>query len=266
MAIKDEKDDILIGLDIGNTRTNIGMFCGQRIVGHMKISSRESRTSDEYWVYLNEFLKTTGVKSVKDVVIASVVPALTQAYVKISQDRLKSEPILISGNMDLSVKLRVDRPEEVGADRIANSIAASSMYKGDVIVVDLGTAMTFDVVSKEKEYLGGVIAPGIETSATRLFEKTAKLQKIEFQETYQVIGKNTEDAVRSGVFFGAVSQIDGVVRRIIEEWKRSPRVVATGGMAGIVSPASETIEEIDPFLTLKGLQIIYSNLSGDSAK
>ncbi len=263
MAIKDEKDNILIGLDIGNTQTNIGMFSGRRIVGHLKISSRESRTGDEYWVYLNEFMKTKRVKSVKDVVIASVVPTLTQAYVKIAQDRLKSEPILIRGNMDLSVRLRVDRPDEVGADRIANSVAASSIYKGDVIVVDLGTATTFDVVSREKEYLGGVIAPGIDTSATRLFEKTAKLPKVELQEAYRVIGKNTEDAVRSGVFYGAVSQVDGVVRRIIEEWKRSPHVVATGGMAGVISPASEMIEEVDPFLTLKGLQIIYSNLSGD---
>jgi type III pantothenate kinase len=148
----------------------------------------------------------------------------------------------------------------VGADRIANSVAASTIWQRDVIVVDLGTATTFDVVSKEKEYLGGVIAPGIETSAARLFEKTAKLPQVEFLEADRVIGKNTEEAIRSGIFFGAISQIDGIVRKIVKEWKRSPFVVATGGLAEMASSSSETIVETDPFLTLKGLQICDSIL------
>jgi type III pantothenate kinase len=260
MAVTEEAGAVVIGFDIGNTHTNVGVFRGETIVGSFKISSRESRTGDECWVYLNDFLDETGAESVEGIVIASVVPRLTRAYTEISRDRLKREPILITGELDLGIKLCVDRPEEVGADRIANSVAASTIYQQDVIVVDLGTATTFDVVSSEGEYLGGVIAPGLETPAAKLFEKTAKLPQVEFMETGRVIGKNTEEAIRSGIFYGAVSQIDGIVRRIIDEWKRSPFVVATGGLAGIVALTSEMIGDMDPFLTLKGLRISYSKL------
>jgi type III pantothenate kinase len=260
MAMKDDRGRMVLGFDIGNTRTNIGLFENDHIIGHWRISSLGTRAGDEYWVYLREFLTVSGVESIDGVVIGSVVPRLTRTYTSISRERLDCEPVLINGQLDLGIRLCVDRPEEVGADRIANSVAASTIWQRDVIVVDLGTATTFDVVSKEKEYLGGVIAPGIETSAARLFEKTAKLPQVEFLEVDTVIGKNTEEAIRSGIFFGAISQIDGIVRRIVEEWKRSPFVIATGGLAEMASSSSETIVETDPFLTLKGLQICDSIL------
>ncbi len=263
MAMKRSGGKVILGLDIGNTRTHIGIFRGDQIVDHWNISSRESSAADEYWICLERFMELAGIRDVSGAIIASVVPRLTQTYIDICRNRLNCEPISVTGDLDLGIRLRVDRPGEVGADRIANSVAASEIYKKDAIVVDLGTATTFDVVSREREYLGGVIAPGVETSASRLFEKTAKLPRVEFFESDRVIGKNTEDAIRSGVFHGAVSQIDGIVRRIVAEWKRSPVVIATGGLAEIISSASETIDETDTFLTLKGLQIIYTNLAGE---
>jgi len=195
-------------------------------------------------------------------VIASVVPRLTSVYLEVLRGRLGDDPVLVGGELDLGIRLHVDRPAEVGGDRIANSVAAAEIYRRDIVVVDLGTATTFDVVSREKEYLGGVIAPGIETSASRLFERTARLPQVGIAPAERVIGRNTEDAVRSGLFHGAVGQIDGVVRRIIAEWGRSPVVVATGGLSPIIGPASETIAEIDPFLTLKGLRIIHETCRG----
>jgi len=260
MAISDKGAGALIAIDIGNTRTCIGIFNGEDIVGHWKISSLDRSASDEYWIYLKEFLKGSGAEDVDGVVIASVVPRLTRTYVAICRDRLKIEPLLVDGRLDLGIELSVDRPGEVGGDRIANSVAACSTYRADVIVVDLGTATTFDVVSVENEYLGGVIAPGVETSAAHLTEKTAKLPQVEFLRPEAVIGRNTEDAIRSGLFFGAVGQIDGIVDQIIGEWGRAPLVVATGGLSGVVSTASRTITETEPLLTLRGLQIIYSNL------
>jgi type III pantothenate kinase len=231
MAMINGEGKVILVLDIGNTRTHVGIFKRDRIIDHWKISSRESRAGDEYWVYLKRFLELTGVEAVDGVVVASVVPRLTQTYLHISRKRLNCEPVCVTGDLDLGIELCVDRAGEVGADRIANSVAVSEIYNKDAIVVDIGTATTFDVVSKEKQYLGGLIAPGIETSASRLFEKTAKLPKVEFYESGRVIGKNTEDAIRSGVFYGAISQIDGIVSRIIKEWERSPVVIATGGLA-----------------------------------
>jgi type III pantothenate kinase len=258
MAMSGEADHKVLCIDIGNTLTHIGLFRGERIVGHWKISSRGSRTGDEYWICLQSFLASVQVDSVDGVVVASVVPRLMQIYLELFREHLDLEPVRVTGEMEFGIRICVDSPGEVGGDRIANSVAASAIYNRDIIVVDLGTATTFDVVSREKKYLGGVIAPGIETSAARLSERTAKLPQVEIRPTERVIGTNTEDAIRSGLFYGAISQIDGVVRRIIAEWGRTPLVVATGGLAGIVVPTSETITEADPYLTLKGLRIIHA--------
>ncbi len=258
MAVGRSGTGRILGIDIGNTRTCIGIFRDEEIVGHWGISSLDRRAGDEYWIYIREFLADSGVQTVDGVIISSVVPRLTRTYVGVCRDRLECDPLLVDCTLDLGIRLSVDRPGEVGGDRIANSVAACSIYATDVIVVDLGTATTFDVVSKEKEYLGGVIAPGIETSAARLIDKTAMLPQVGFSQPECVIGRNTEDAIRSGLFYGAVCQVDGIVDRITSEWARSPRVIATGGLAGVVSTASRTIAETDQFLTLKGLETIYS--------
>ena len=258
MAINGQEKEIILGIDIGNTISHFGVIRGGEILDHWRVSSRERRTTDECWILLHRFLEGAGVRSPDAVVIASVVPRLTQAYLDLSRRRLEREPVLVTGELALGIKLCVDRPEEVGGDRIANSVAAVSIYDRDVIVVDLGTATTFDVVSAEKEYLGGVIAPGIETSASRLIERTAKLPEVEFLATDRVIGRNTEEAIRSGVFFGSVALIDGVVQRILSEWNRQAIIVATGGLAGMVASSSNTISDMDPFLTLKGLYFIHS--------
>jgi len=266
MAMKKKRGNVILGLDVGNTRTHVGIFKGKEIVGHWSLSSRESRVADEYWILLRAFLGTIGITSLDGAIVASVVPRLSRVYREVLRERFGCDPAFVNGDMRLGIRLLVDRPGEVGADRIANSVAAAEIFGEDVIVVDLGTATTFDVVSREREYLGGVIAPGIETSAARLFEGTAKLPQVEIKKMERVVGKNTEEAIRSGLFFGAVGQIDGIVRRIVAEWGRSPRVIATGGLAEIVYPASETIDEMDLHLTLKGLRIIYDGLQGRRPK
>ncbi len=258
MAVSGVGYEVVLTLDIGNTTSHFGIFRNNEVLRHWKVSSRETGTADEYWVFVRMYCEASGLESPGAVVMASVVPGLTQVYSTLFRERLNLEPVVVSGDMRLGIELCVDRPSEVGGDRIANSVAAASIYNSDVIVVDLGTATTFDVISREKEYLGGVIAPGIETSASRLIEKTARLPEVEFHRVERVIGRNTEDAMRSGIFYGTVSQIDGIIMRIMAEWGRSPLVVATGGLAPLVSSASETISEMDPLLTLKGLNVIYT--------
>jgi len=248
-------------VDIGNTNTVAGLYdpepIRQRV--HWRISSDQNRTSDEIALLLGQLLRTADAEPqrIEGVVIGSVVPALTQAYREAIGTVLEQRPIEVSSHLPLDLKIAIQNPEQIGADRLANAVAARQRYQGAVIVVDFGTATTFDVISAAGEYLGGVIAPGVHTSAQDLFVRAARLPRfVEIREPADVIGKTTEESILSGLFFGTVGQVDGVVGKIAEQLGEEATVVATGGLAHLIAPKSATIGEVCPDLTLIGLVLI----------
>jgi type III pantothenate kinase len=252
--------NMLICIDIGNTNTVIGIFIKNLLKNYYRVSSNHFLTVDECGILIRELIEGTKTEKIEGVVIASVVPALTSVYQEMSLKYLHSEPIIVSSKLPLGIKILYDDPEQVGADRIANAVAAFKLYGGPVIVVDLGTATTFDVVSRRGDYLGGAISPGIETSSANLFQKTALLSKVELKKPKKVIGTNTQDSLKSGIIFGAIGQIDEIVRRIEKELGERPKVIATGGLAELISKDSNTIQIINPTLTLQGLKMIYDRV------
>jgi len=248
---------MLIGIDIGNTNTAVGIFVKNLLKNYYRVSSNHFLTADECWILIQQLIGEIKTDKIEGVIIASVVPALTSVYQEMSIKYLHSDPIIVSPKLPLGIKILYDDPEQVGADRIANAVAAFELYGGPIIIVDLGTATTFDVVSKKGEYLGGAISPGIETSSANLFKKTALLPKVEFKKPKKVIGTSTQESLKSGIIFGAVSQIDGIVSRIEKELRQKVKVIATGGLAELISKESKTIKKVDLTLTLQGLKIIY---------
>lgn len=252
---------MLLAIDIGNTHTVLGVFRNDRLVDHFRITSHHALTVDECGITVRQLFPDYG--KLKDVIICSVVPPLTPIYQDTSRKFLNIDPLLVRYDLPLGIKILYDDPTQVGADRIANAVAAYEIYGGPAIIVDLGTATTFDVISEKGEYLGGAIAPGLETSSMNLFYRAAQLFKISLERPEKAIGKGTEESLRSGIFFGAVAQIDGIVRRIQDELKRrhrvrrQPKVIATGGLANLISKESKTIQKIHPTLTLEGLRIIH---------
>ncbi len=251
---------MLICIDIGNTSTAIGIFVKNILRNHYRVSSNHFLTADECGILFIQLVGEIKTEKIKGVIIASVVPALTSVYQEMSQKYLHSEPVIVSSKLPLGIRILYDDPEQVGADRLANAVAAFELYGGPAIVVDLGTATTFDVVSEKGEYLGGAISPGIETSSANLFKKAALLSKIELGKPKKVIGLNTQDSLRSGIIYGAVGQIDEIVRRIEKELGKKAKVIATGGLADLISEESATINKIDATLTLKGLKIIHDRI------
>jgi len=248
---------MLICIDIGNTNTAVGIFIKNLLRNYYRVSSNHFLTADECGILIKQLIGEIKTDKIEGVIIASVVPALTSVYQEMSKKYLHSDPVIVSSKLSLGIKILYENPEQVGADRIANAIAAFELYGGPIIVVDLGTATTFDVVSKKGEYLGGVISPGIETSSANLFKKAAMLPKVELKKPKKVIGTNTQESLKSGIIFGAVGQIDEIVSRIEKELRQKVKVVATGGLAELISTESKTIKRVDPTLTLQGLKIIY---------
>lgn len=261
---------MLLAIDIGNTHTVLGIFRKEKLIHHFRITSNHALTVDECGMIVRQLFPD--YKKLKDVVICSVVPPLTPIYQEMSRKFLKLDPLLVRWDLPLGIKILYEEPSQVGADRIANAVAAYQLYGGPAIVVDLGTATTFDVISDRGEYLGGAIAPGLETSSMNLFHRAAQLFKISLEKPKNAIGTNTEESLRSGIFFGAVAQIDGIVERIQEELKRryrvkgKPKVIATGGLAGLVSKDSKIIQKVHPTLTLEGLKIIHGRVKKISRK
>ena len=252
---------MLLAIDIGNTHTVLGIYYKNNLKEHFRVASNHALTVDECVILVKQFFPD--YKKVKDVVICSVVPPLTPVYQEMSKKFLKVDPLLVHSDLPLGIKILYDDPSKVGADRIANAVAGYKIYGGPIIIVDLGTATTFDVISERGEYLGGAIAPGIETSSLNLSQRAAQLFKISLVKPRKAIGKNTEESLRSGIIFGSVGQIDGIVNRIKEELKREhkittkPKVIATGGLAELIAKESNTIQKTDPTLTLEGLRRIY---------
>lgn len=252
---------MLLVLDIGNTETTVGLFDGDRLSAHWRLVTDVSRTPDEIGLQLRALLASRELspKVVQGSAIASVVPALTSSLVEACEALFGRAPLVVDATTPLPITLDVLEPLTVGADRIVNTLAASRLFQRDTIVVDLGTATTFDCITADGVFLGGVIAPGMRTSAETLFRRTSKLPATELMAPEQVIGRRTEDCVRAGIVFGTAESVDGIVRRIKAEWPtgRVPLVVATGGLAPVIEPHCREIERLEPDLTLNGLRIAH---------
>ena len=250
---------MLLVIDIGNTNTVLGLFDDDTLVVHWRIASQRHRTSDEYGIMIKEFflLNNIGVKGVRDVIISCVVPTLLPVLEEMSNKYFKSSPVIVGSNSKTGLSILYDNPKDVGADRIANAVAGYQKFGGPLIIVDFGTAITFDVVSKKGEYLGGLIFPGISISMEALYNKAAKLSRVKLTLPERIIGKNTEESIRGGAVYGYAGLVDNVVKKIQKETGHKTRVISTGGDANLIAKYSSVIQENCPLLTLEGLKIIY---------
>jgi len=250
---------MVLVIDIGNSNIVIGLYDGERLDRSIRLSTRDSLTSDEAGMMTLSFLgrRKVAPDQITQVVIGSVVPHLTSAFEQTAREYLSCEPVVVSSDLNLPVTIDIDRPRQAGADRIANAAAAFVRYKGPVIVIDSGTATTFDVVNADGAYIGGLISPGHRTSMEQLIRRTAQLHEVRIEPPPKVIGRDTENALKAGLFYGTVGQIDHIVEKIIEETGMSfPTVVATGGLATGLEKHSQYIEKVEPDLTLDGLRLI----------
>ncbi|HEU5171659.1 MAG TPA: type III pantothenate kinase [Gemmatimonadales bacterium] len=255
---------MLLALDIGNTEITLGLFRQRTLEAHWRLTTNPDRTPDEWAASIAAFLDHAGrsPNEVRAACLASVAPMVTQSVVEGVEKTTGCGPLAVDARSPLPVVLDVDEPLSVGADRVVNVLAASQLYPGATIVVDFGTATTFDCVTADARFIGGVIMPGLRTSADQLTRRTAKLPATELLPPERTIGRRTEDCIRAGVLFGTAEAVDGIVRRIRAEWPDpgTPRVVATGGLARLVAPLTSTIEQVDADLTLRGLSLAAAHL------
>jgi type III pantothenate kinase len=251
---------MLLALDVGNTNITIGAFEGGELTGRWRLSTISEQTADEWGILLRNIfaLSSLDLSRVDGIVIASVVPPLDSALDAMARRYFHREPMFITPDTDTGLTVRYDNPREVGADRIVNGVAAFDQLGGPCIVVDLGTAITFDAVSANREYLGGVICPGIGISVKGLFSKTARLPLVDFREPGKLIGTNTVGSMQSGLYYGAIGMIDGITERLIAELGPDTKTIATGGQAAMVTRGSRYLKAVDEDLTLKGLQLIWN--------
>jgi type III pantothenate kinase len=257
---------MLLAVDVGNTQTHIGAFRGEELVEHWRFATVRRSTSDELGAAVRNLLALRGLgfEDVEASIVSSTVPALSPEWTHMAEHYLDHEMTVVGPGIKTGMPLRYDNPREIGADRLVNSIAALDRFGGPCVVVDFGTAITYDVISAQGEYLGGIISPGLEISLEALSERAAKLPHVDLAEPRGLIGKSTVDAIRSGVVFGFAAQVDGIVRRLRTELGEETHAIATGGLAEYVIPHTETIDECDDLLTLTGLRIIHARNVADA--
>ncbi len=250
---------MLLVIDVGNTNTVLGVYDGETLVDHWRIRTERERTSDEWGILFRDLFLCHHIdfRDVEGIIISSVVPPVLDMLEGMAKKYFQIRPLVVGTDIVTGMPVFYDNPAEVGADRIVNAIAAYEQYHKSIIVVDFGTATTFDYVSPKGEYMGGAIAPGIGISSEALFLKTSKLPRVEILKPKKVVGKNTVHSIQSGIFFGYVGLVDEIVNRMKKEVRSNPKVIATGGLADLISAESGTIEEVNHFLTLEGLRIIY---------
>ncbi len=250
---------MLLAIDAGNTNITVGLFDGDRILTRWRLRTVHERTPDEWGIQLRSLfaLENFAFDQVDGVAAATVVPPLESSLTAMARRYFGAEPFWITGTTDTGLSVLYDNPREVGADRIVNAVAALEKYGGPCIVVDLGTAITFDAVSARREYLGGVICPGIGISIAGLFQKTARLPMVDFRDPGRLIGTNTVASMQSGLYYGLIAMIDGIVERMAAELGPDTRTVATGGHAALVTRGSKWVKTADEDLTLEGLRLIW---------
>ncbi len=249
---------LLLAIDVGNTHIMLGVYREENILVYWRLATRKESTEDELGMVIKDLLHNSRINlsDISLIAISSVVPPLMYSLERMANKYFNLEPLVVGPGIKTGLNIVTDNPREVGADRIVNAVAAYNLYDGPLIIVDFGTATTFCAVSKNCEYLGGVIAPGIGISLEALFDKAAKLPRVEIIRPPQVIGKDTVSSMQSGIVFGYVGQVDGIVRRMMKEFPEEPKVIATGGFASMIARESETICKVNSLLTLEGLRII----------
>jgi type III pantothenate kinase len=250
---------MLLAINIGNTNILLGVFEGQTLTAHWRLSTDSTKTEDEYGLLLLDVLERGKIDPghISGIILSSVVPRLAPVFAAVAQKFFSRLALIVSTQMDTGLRLSYRNPAELGTDRLVNAAAAYDHYKTDLIVVDLGTATTFSAVSHEGEYLGGAIAPGLGIAAEALFSRTAQLPRVELLAPAHVIGRDTVSSLQSGIVVGHAAMIDNFISRMQQELSGSPRAIATGGNAALIAPVSRTIQDVRPFLTLEGLELLY---------
>lgn len=259
---------MLLAIDVGNSNTTLGVYNNNQLVKAWRIQTQARRTSDEYGLLIHDLLDMADLKfgDLDGIAISNVVPPTVLALNEFCTKYLNIEPFVVDSAVEIDVKIRYEPKTDVGADRIVNAIAAYQMYGGPAIVVDMGTATTFDAISSDGEYLGGAIAPGIGISVEALFTAAAKLPRVELIRPPSAIGTTTKTSMQSGIIFGFAGQVDAIVERFVAELGDTPKVIATGGLAELIAPESKTISIVNPLLMLDGLRIMYDRNSERNKK
>ena len=250
---------MLLAIDVGNTNTSLGVYDGERLIAHWRLTTARERTVDEYGVHSRNLFALAGLdfKAITAVAIASVVPPLNFTLRRLAELYFHRSPLFVDHTTDTGVPILYNPPSDVGADRIVDAVAAVHKYGAPCIIVDFGTATTFDAIDARGQYLGGVITPGITISSDALFARTARLPRVEIKRPSSVIGSSTVGSMQSGLYYGYAGLVDGILRRMREELGENARVIATGGLAPLIATGSDYIEEIDDTLTLEGLRLVY---------
>lgn len=247
-------------IDVGNTNIVLGVYEGEELKYHWRVATDRQRTEDEYGMMVKQLFSYDGIQTsdIDGIIISSVVPPIMYALEQMCKKYFSISPMIIGPGIKTGLNIKYDNPKEVGADRIVNAVAAIDMYGGPLIIVDFGTATTYCYINEDKQYMGGAIAPGIGISTEALYTRASKLPRIEIVKPKHIIGKNTVSAMQAGILYGYVGQVEGIVSRMKEYSIGNPKVIATGGLAPLIANESKMIDIVDPFLTLKGLQMIYT--------
>jgi type III pantothenate kinase len=250
---------LLLVIDAGNTNIVLGIYDGELLLRNWRISTDKSKSADEFGILFNNLLVLTGIglANITDIIISSVVPTLTGVLERLSLNYFGIKPHLVGPGIKTGMPIHYDNPKEVGADRIVNAVAGYEKFKASLIIVDFGTATTFDYVNGKGEYCGGAIAPGLMISMEALFQKASKLPWVEIVKPPGVIAKNTVNSMQAGIYYGYIGLVDEIVGRMKRESRENPKVIATGGLAGLIAPESKTIDAVEEYLTLEGLRILY---------